>query len=120
MTLRLVHPAPEVQTPRPPKGRRSATMSLSAEEAQHFRAALRNIARAYGGHAVLAAVVGVRVQSLHQALKKGRLPSAILALRVAQAAGMHLETLLTGQLTAAGRCKSCGSRVGDKATTRAS
>ena len=112
--LRIVHPAREGQGTRPPKGRRSAALSLTAEDAQHFRAAIRNTARAYGGMDVLAAVVGAPVSTFRKALNKRRRPSAILALRVAQAAGMSVEAILSGQLTDAGRCAACGSRVSER------
>jgi len=57
--LGLVHPTPVKQRTRPSKGGHSATLSLTKEETRHFRAALRNTARAYGGMPVLAGVVGV-------------------------------------------------------------
>jgi hypothetical protein len=80
MPLHLVHPTPVKQRTRRSKGGRSATLSLTEEETRHFRAALRNTARAYGGMPVLAGVVGVPVGTLHQALsKRGRRPSAELA-----------------------------------------
>ncbi len=118
--LRIVHPAPSGQATRPPKGRRSAALSLTSDEVRHFRAALRNICRAYGGVDVLAGVVGVPASTLHQALNKKRRPSAVLVLRVARAAGMHVEALLSGQLSPAGRCPACGARAGHAAERRAS
>jgi hypothetical protein len=113
VTLRLVHPAPEGQGPRLPRGRRSAALSLTADETRHFRASLRNIVRAYGGYDVLADVVGVPMATLQQALyKRRRCPSAALAYRVAQAAGMTMEAIVGPALNEAGRCNACGSRVG--------
>jgi DNA-binding phage protein len=112
--LRLVHPADHGQDPPIRKGRRSAALSLTVEETQHFRAALRNVARAYGGFPVLAGVVGVSVDGLRQALKKSRRGSAVLALRVAKAAGMTMEAIIGPTLTEAGRCAACGSRVADR------
>lgn len=109
--LRLVHPAPDGgQAPRPPKGRRSAALLLTPEEVRHFRAALRNIIRAFGSTACLAAAVGLPVDTLYGAARRPL--SAALALRVARAAGMHVEALLSGQLSEAGRCQACGARVG--------
>jgi len=117
--LRLIHPRPEGDGPRPPKRRRgpSPCLSLTTEETRHFRAALRNVARAYGGFPVLADVVGVPVKSLYQALL--RHPSPGLALRVARAAGMSLEAVIGPTLNEAGRCLSCGSRIGDRPEGRA-
>ncbi len=112
--LRLVHPPSVGKDTRPSKGRRSPALSLTAEEAQHFRAALRNAARAYGSWACLAAAIGVPAESLHQASGKGNRPSGLLIIRAAKAAGMSVEAMLTGTLNAAGRCQACGSRVGDR------
>jgi hypothetical protein len=114
--LRLVHPAREGQDPlaRPPKGRCPAVLRLTPEEGRHVRAALVNVARAYGGVAVLASVIGVPPQTLWRLTgPKGQPPSAILAIRLAKAAGMSTEAILTGQLSPAGRCQACGSRIGE-------
>lgn len=110
MTLRLIKPSTGGQSTRPPKGRRSAALSLTPEETRHFRAALRNVARALGGHAVLASIVGVPVHTLHRAFT--RRPSAGLVLRVAQAGGMSMNAVIGPALSEAGRCSSCGSRIG--------
>ena len=112
--LRLIHPQQGGQSTRPSKGRRSAALHLTPEEAQHLRAAIRNVARAYGGMDVLAAVVGAPVTTFRKALSRRRRPSGILAIRVAQAAGMSVAALLTGQLADAGRCAACGSRIGER------
>jgi hypothetical protein len=113
MTLRLVHPAPAGQHPPPTrrKGDRSPALFLTAEETKHFRAAAHNAARAYGGFACLAAAIGVPVDTLHAAMTPKRRPSAALALRLARASGMHVETMLSGALSEAGRCNACGSRI---------
>jgi DNA-binding phage protein len=113
--LRLVHPPPEGQGPRPPRWRRASALFLSAAEALHLRIATRNAARAYGGVEVLAAVSGVPAATLYNVIgDKGRRPSAAVALRVAKAAGMSVEVILGGHLSEAGRCPTCGSRVGDR------
>jgi hypothetical protein len=95
-------------------------LSLTAEETRHFRVSLRNLARAYGSWRCLAEVIGVPVGSLLQAVKPRRRPSGVLVLRAAQAAGMHVETMLSGTLSAAGRCQGCGSRIGDRPARAAS
>ena len=110
--LRVVPPPPPAgQGTDPPKrrGARSAALSLTPDETRAFRAALRNIARAFGGFPVLAGVVGVPVATLYHAL--GRSTSAALALRIARAAGLHVEALLTPTLSTVGRCNACGSRI---------
>ena len=115
--LRLVHPAREGQSTRPPKGSR-ATVTLTAEETRHARVALRNLSRAYGSWGCLAAAMEVPVHSLKNAMRRPIGPG--LAMRTARAAGMSVEAILTGQINAAGRCTACGSRVGDGAARRAS
>src|SRR4051812_25864134 len=108
--LRLVHPPSGGNGTDPPKrrkGTRSAALMLTREEAQHFRASLRNLARAYGTWGCLAQVIGVPVETLHQAMKPRRRPSGVLVIRAAKAGGTTVEAVLTGQLTMTGRCKAC-------------
>ena len=114
--LRIVHPAPSGQGTRPPRRRGpSPSLSLTPEEVRHLRAAIKNTARALGGMPVLAEVTGLAPKSLAQAAyNKRERPSAALALLVARAAGMSVEAVIGGQLTAAGRCQACGSRVADR------
>jgi hypothetical protein len=102
--LRLAHAAPRGQGTDPPKrrkGSRAPAFSFTAEEAQHFRAALVNAARAYGGMDVLAAAMGVRVTTLY-AVKTKRTPCGMLVIRLAGAAGIPVETVLSGTLRPAG------------------
>jgi hypothetical protein len=98
--LRLAHPAPQGQGPTAPKrrkGSRAPAFSFTAEEVRHFRAALANAARAFGGVDALAAAMGVRVTTLY-AVKAKRCPCGLLAIRLASAAGIPVETVLTGTL----------------------
>jgi hypothetical protein len=46
----------------------------------------------------------VPVHTLYQAASRRRRASGILAIRLARAAGMSVEAILTGKLTEAGRC----------------
>ncbi len=114
--LRLVHPAPAGQGPGMSKVRRPRpfpSLRLSDEEVRHVRAAVRNTARAYGGIAVLAEVMGVPVDTLYGVLSKAKhRASGTFAIRLARAAGLSLEAILTGAISAAGRCDTCGHRVG--------
>lgn len=86
--LRLVHPAPVGQAPaRRRRGRRSPALSLSVEETRHLRAAIRNLARAFGTRACLADAIGVPPHTIDQALyRNSKHPSAALALRIAKRA----------------------------------
>ena len=118
--LRLVHPAPEGQGPRTRKGRRRSSPLLSHEESIHLRAALRNLARAFGTWDCLAEVLGFSTPTLHNAASANRpKASPALALRVAKVSGMSVEAILGGTLSAAGRCETCGHRIGDGRFVRA-
>jgi hypothetical protein len=115
--LRLVRP-PGQQGTDPPKRRYSSRtgLSLSNQEIQHLRVAIKNAARAYGGFDVLASVTGLSADTLrHAASCKRHRAGAALALAIARASGLTMEGVLTGQLTMAGRCKACGSSLGQRA-----
>lgn len=110
--LMLVHPAREGQGTDPPAHRRrgpSPVLSLTIEESRHLRVAIVNTARSYGSHPCLAAAMGVPVSTLYNRKRHG----AALALRLAAAAGISVEAVLGGKLSAAGRCATCGHRAGD-------
>jgi hypothetical protein len=57
--------------------------------------------------------MGVKMNALARASRE-RNPqgSPAIALRAARAGGMSVEAVLTGALNAAGRCETCGSRLG--------
>ncbi len=101
--LRLVHPPSggNGTDPPRPKGARSAALSLSSEEVRRVRAALTNASLAYGGVDVLASVMGVPPASLYRV--KCRRPSGTLAIRLAAAARVPVEVMLSGKLAVARR-----------------
>ena len=118
--LRLVHPAPEGQGPRTPKGRRAcaAALSLTPDERRHLAAALHNLRRAFGTWACLADARGVRVKLIELAARhRNPKGSPAVALRAAKVSGTSVEAILAGTLTAAGRCGACGSRIGQGRAT---
>src|SRR5690242_19508562 len=97
--LTLVHPAPAGNATDPPRGRRgrprAPCLSLTADEATHFRAALRNVAKLhFGTYVKLAAALGVPAKTLGQALGRRSPPSAALVLRVARLVKVPVESLL--------------------------
>jgi hypothetical protein len=103
--LRLVHPAPGGQgsgAPARRKGSRSPALMFTPEEARAVRTCLKNTATRYGGFDVLAAAMGVPVDCLYQAAgnKRCRRPSGILAIRLAAAAGITVEAMLSAKLAA--------------------
>lgn len=109
--LRLLRPETPGQGPAPPRRRkwtRADPLMLTEEEVRHFRASMANAARAYGGTDVLAVVMGVPVRALYAT--KSRRPSAILAIRLASAAGSTVEAVLSGRLEVAKRAPSGGGR----------
>lgn len=113
--LRLVKTSTKDQGGGPPRRRRSSGLSLTPDEARHLRVALRNIRWAYGSWACVSEVMGVEMETLTKFVSRKSHGSPGIALRAAQAAGMHVEALLSGTLTAVGRCPTCGCRVGTQA-----
>jgi hypothetical protein len=113
--LRLVAPqgAQGQDPPKRRKGAKPAALFLTPEEARHVRAALRNTARAYGGRDVLATAMGVSRGTIDGAAVSTRPLSGTFAIRLAQAAGVSVESILSGKLGDAGRCQACGHRAGD-------
>ncbi|MDC0747791.1 hypothetical protein [Polyangium mundeleinium] len=107
--LRLVHPAPRGQGTRPPSGRKSPALLPTSEERRRIRATIRNIARAYGGVDVLAAVVGIHRATL---IRAGQQASYAVAVLVARAGGIPVEQVLTGRPHVAGACALCGRKGG--------
>ncbi|TKD08962.1 hypothetical protein E8A74_14360 [Polyangium fumosum] len=72
-----------------------------------MRAAERNIARAYGGRAVLAAVMGVSLEAVSNIRREGSYAVAVL---LARAAGITVEQVLSGRPHVAGACALCGRK----------
>lgn len=92
------------QRPRRP----SRIAGLSAEEQAHVRRALRVLRLRYGTTLALAEAMGVSVSALGHATRPIRPPSALLAVRVARAAGVPLGRLLVGGFPRPGECPMCG------------
>lgn len=100
----LSHLFPSGQQPPRRKGSRSA---LTAEEARHLRASLRNLRVAFGSYACLADAMGVSLPGLMHVVDGRKRGSGTLAWKAAKASGIPVEKLLTGALTEAGRCPLC-------------
>ena len=112
--LRLVHPPrDEGQDPPRRKGARSSPLMLSVDETRRVCAAAQNTERAYGGRDVLAVVMGITTAAL--SISARRRPSGTFAIRLARAAGVSVESILAGALGEAGRCTTCGHRLGGDA-----
>ncbi len=104
--LRLVHPAPKGQEKRARKPRRSGAFNANPEEQKRIHAAIRNIARAYGGRDVLAEVMGVSARTLSYR----RTRSYSFAYLLARAAGVPIEQILSPGLTDVRACSVCGRK----------
>lgn len=105
--LRLVHPSKEGQEKRARKVHDRSRFNATPEEQKRIRAAIQNIARAFGGKDVLASIMGISEKSLY-GRKRDR--SYSFALLLARAAGIPVEQLLSGQPHVAGSCALCGRK----------
>lgn len=113
--LRLVHPAPPTQPPRTGKRHHSSKLLLTAEESRHLAAALQNLRRAFGTWACLADAMGLREEMIKKlgTGRRRRGSSPAVAIIAARTAGMSVEAILSGTLSPAGRCETCGARIGE-------
>jgi hypothetical protein len=110
--LKLV-PPPRGEGQDPPrrrKGIRSPALLLTREERSHLRAALQNLRRSFGTWRCLADAMGVREGTLTHAGGASSKAGPALALRAAKVAGASVESILTGSITLAGACPTCGAR----------
>lgn len=105
--LRLVHPAPAGKVSARPKYQRSRKLIPTPEEQARIHAAIRNVARAYGGRDVLAEIMGVSETTLWSRYDR----SYGFAVLLARAAGIPIDQLLSPGLTEARACALCGRKV---------
>lgn len=101
--LRLVHPAP----PKPPRERHRRASTFTADEETRLKAALRNARTLFGTWRLLAAAMGVQRDTLARAAMARKILSADVAVRVARALGVPVDSLLRPPTDAA-RCSTCG------------
>ncbi len=99
--LTLVHPLPGGNGGSPPARRRKGipapSLSLTADEARHLRAAARNIARTrYGTLRKLAGALGIHPYIL----TRRKHPGPGLAVALWRLTGTPVEVLLSGKLAA--------------------
>jgi hypothetical protein len=81
---------------------------LTAEEAQHVRAALRFLRTRCGTWATLAKVLGFAVVTLENSANGHATISAALVFRVARFAKVGIDDVLSGRYPAPGTCPHCG------------
>jgi hypothetical protein len=81
---------------------------LTPEETANVRRALRFLRTRVGGAAKLAALLKVRSAIIGKYCAKRGKPSAAMAIRVAIAAVVSVEDVLSGRWPAEGACPNCG------------
>lgn len=102
--LRLVHPS----SPKPtPKGRKPPY--FSHDESSRVRAALRHARVLFGGWAPCAAAMYFGKEAVIATATGRRRVSASIALRLARALGVPIESLFRAP-TDASTCPACGAR----------
>jgi DNA-binding XRE family transcriptional regulator len=111
--LRLVEAPKEGQEKRSSKKPRSTALSLTPQESNRLRAAIRTLRRSHGGYAALAAVVGVEHETLSDIAKRKSPGSFGVAVLLARVAGITLEALLS-PLKSVNVCPTCGAQRGGK------
>ena len=99
LPLRLVHPAPP-SPPRRGRKRIHANDLFTPEELRRLRAAFRNAREKFGSWPRLCKAMGVGYQPVKDAVAGRHRVSGALAIRLARALGVPLESLL-GALTVA-------------------
>lgn len=82
--------------------------TLTATERTNARAAIRQLWRRFGSWTALAAVMGVRADTLRRLGVGDRAFAAAYALAAARVAGVHVEAILTGEWPRPGACPHCG------------
>ena len=97
MTLRLLPPPGEGPAGRRKGGRQCPALRLTPDEVRHLSAAVRAVARSYGGKAGLARVLGCDPGTLNPGRKH---PGAALAVALWRLSGLPLDVILRGKLAA--------------------
>lgn len=107
--LRLVHPAKPQGQEKRARYYPSGSLTPTKEECQRIKAVIHTLARMYGGYDVLANVMGVHINTLTRA---GKRASYAIAIAAARAGGISVEQVLSGRLSIANVCPTCGARKG--------
>jgi hypothetical protein len=102
-----------VGTPAPKKARRRSggplPTSLTVQQQDKVRAALKNLRFRYGGWDVLAGVMGIHVGALSKIAHRHWPVTAEVLLRACKAGGLSVDAMLNEPLSDTGRCRSCGA-----------
>lgn len=111
--LRLVEVPKEGQEKRTRRRPISPALSLTPQESNRIRAAIRTLRRAHGGYDVLAAAMGIYPATLEDIARRRSLGSFGVAVLLSRVAGTSLEALLS-PLKSVDVCSTCGARKGAK------
>ncbi len=93
---------------RPAKLRRG---SLTPEQIENVRTALRTMHIRFRSWEAVAEVMHTTVKGIEPVIYGVRRPTAVHALRAAQAVGVPVDDVLTGAYPKAGSCPMCGRCV---------
>jgi hypothetical protein len=107
--LSLVHPATQGQGTRPSARRFLAPKLMTAQQTR-VRAVLRNLRAAYGSWSCVSEVTGIAGSSLSSTASNPQRASLGFVHRLARAAGMTIEAVLSPGLVVVDVCPSCGRR----------
>ncbi len=107
--LSLVRPASQGQGTRP-SSRRFLAPRLTTAQQTRVRAVLRNLRAAYGSWSCVSEVTGIAGSTLSSTASKPQRASLGLVHRIAKAAGMTIEAVLSPGLVAVDVCPSCGRK----------
>jgi len=105
--LVLVHPR-DGQDPTRTRVRPSAALFPTAEESRHIKAALRGLHALHGTWERVAAAMGVTKKAVEATVAPRGRGSYALAVLAAKVAKKPVEHILSGTMTDAARCPSCG------------
>jgi len=105
--LRIVGAPPPKKARRRPGG--PLPTSLTVQQQDKVRAALKNLRFRYGGWDVLAGVMGIHVGALSKIAHRHWPVTAEVLLRACKAGGLSVDAMLDAKLTSSGRCASCGA-----------
>jgi hypothetical protein len=88
--------------------RARASLDLSAAEQANVKAALRALRKHLGGWAPVASALACTHKTVEHSVGAQGRPSGAMAIRVARAAGVTVEDVLTGAFPKHGACPRCG------------
>jgi hypothetical protein len=96
------------KAPRKKRWLRESADSLTPEETDNVRIALRALKMQHGTWNGVARALGVDYRSVSKPMETGRRPTAGLAVRVAKLVGVTVDAVLRGEWPGFKPCPTCG------------